>query len=125
MGEAILWYEPLQAVLQDAEEATAANGVALALEGKYTTVTLQVTGTMTNSTINFEGSIDGVTFVSLVAINMTTGAVIVASGAAAGVWTIPVAGLNFFRARKSGTGTTAVTVRAVATAAPAVQVTAV
>lgn len=119
-----LWYEPIEKVLQAASEA-AGNGEVLDLGGKYSTVVIQVVGTMTNSAIHYEGSIDGKTFVALVGINQASGAVGVNTGAAAGIFTVPVVGIKKFRARRHGSGTAAVTVTAIATAAPAVQVTAV
>ncbi len=121
-SDAILWYEPVQEILHNAETATTADGKTLKLEGKYASVVLQVTGTMTSSDINFEGNIDGKSWVPLVGINVGDGSVATKTGSNTGIWAIPVAGINYFRARKSGTGSSAITVTAVATSAPAVQV---
>ena len=118
---AILWYEPMQRTLQNATIA-AGNGVTLDLLGRYTTVSLQVAGTVADVTIHFEGSIDGANWVSVAGYGVTAGNGVVVAAGAEGVFSIPVAGLNYFRGRRSGVGVGAVTVTAVATGAPGMQV---
>ncbi len=122
MGGAILWYEPIQLTLHDAETAQTADGKVMELGGRFATVAVQVTGTMTNSDVHFEGSIDGENWESLGGIDVTDGSATADTGDNTGLWKVPVEGIVFMRARRSGTGSGEITVAAVATAAPLTQI---
>lgn len=67
----------------------------------YVQGVLSITGTVTGgTTINFEGSADGTTFVAIVGTNVSTGST-ATSTTATGLWSFPVAGLAQIRARIS------------------------
>jgi len=116
----ILWYEPVEEVIHDEEDtAGAVDGKILKLGGKYASVTLQVTGTMSDADIEFEGSMDGENFASIQGTKLVDGTSVTATGANTGLFRIPVVGLNYLKAKKTGSGTGPITVKAVISAASA------
>ncbi len=121
MSGAILWYEPMQRVLHSGI-ATDIDGETLELHGRFANVMLQVVGTIANVEIHFEVSIDGATWVAIGGYDLTTGTGALSAAAAEGIFAVPVPGMKFFRARRDGIGVGDVTVTAVATAAPHIQV---
>lgn len=119
MGGEILWFEPVETVIHDEEDSQEADGKILELGGKYASVTLQVAGTMTSASIEFEGSIDGENYASVQGTKLADGSSVTETGAAAGLFRVPVVGFNYLKAKKTGTGTNKITVTAVASAANA------
>lgn len=101
-------------VLVTLQNAAAANGDGTegAVAG-HGTVAVQVSGTF-SATVNFEGTVDGTNWLAVQGVNAGTGAV-VSAATAPGLFLIPVAGLDKFRARVSGytSGSVTVTARAV------------
>jgi hypothetical protein len=77
-------------------------------EGAYETLTIQITGTFVG-TVTFEGSIDGVNYVSLLASDVTTGATATTT-TAAGIFRVDVTGLYKVRMRVSAWTSGAITV---------------
>ncbi len=105
--------------LQNAQ-AGAANGIALDIADALSVV-VEITGTFTGITANFEGSIDGGTtwhLVSLATLSSTTRAR-VTGGTATGLYLLENAGgFNSFRARTTvATPTGSMTVRAISATA--------
>ncbi len=111
----MIWYEPVTEKLHASETSSTADGSIFSLDGRFSTVTLQI-HTTASSTVNFEGSIDGTNYIGLRGLNANTN-VAAGSIAASSIFTIPVTGINKFKARRSS-GKTALTVTAVATPAP-------
>jgi hypothetical protein len=101
--------------LQDAAAATG-NGTTLVVADRAT-VTLQVVGTFAG-TVTFEGTIDGTNWISLQAYSKATATISTVTASTQGLFTIPVSGLRFFRARISAYTSGSITVYAVATTAP-------
>lgn len=100
---------PTRAPLEDIKTlhsaaAATANGEAFDAIG-YDSVVVQVTGSSPVGTITFEGSVDGTTFVSLLAMNLATGAVATTT-TVVGDFAIPLAGIRVFRARLTFTSGT-------------------
>lgn len=102
--------QPAPPAIQSAS-LSSATSASLNVAG-YASVAFQFTGTWV-ATVQFEGSVDGSTYVALNATppNSTTA---VTSAAANGVWFATVAGLKFARARVSAytSGTVVVTIQA-------------
>lgn len=94
------------AKLQDAAGADG-NGDTLDCRG-WGAVGAQVTGTFV-ATVNFEGTIDGSTWVGIEGVNLADGSK-AKSPTAPGVYVVPVTGLSSFRARVSGYASGSVTV---------------
>jgi len=91
--------------LQSAAAATG-NGTAMDVSG-YSALAVQVTGTFV-ATITFEGTVDGSTWVAIQGINYNDGH-LASTATAAGLFYIPIAGLELFRARVTWTSGTSVT----------------
>ncbi len=96
-----------QYVVLHATTITNTAGTAVApnaLEDSFAALTVQAGG-MVSGTLNFEGSINGSTFVALVGQNVSTGAT-ATTATAAGVYRLDVRGLSSVRVRVSGITTT-------------------
>lgn len=99
--------------------ATAANSNGTAVNtwtpesGSYTTLTLQVSGTIT-ATVQLQGSVDGSTFVPILAENLTTGAETYTMSA--GIFRALTVGLKQVRVAVSDYASGNITVVAVAVA---------
>lgn len=92
------------------QSAAAATGNGTALDvGGLAIVGIQVTGTFVG-TVTFEGTIDGSTWATIAARNMSDGAA-VATATAAGLYQVPVAGLVQIRARISAYTSGSITVQ--------------
>lgn len=115
----MLWYEPIQDKLHEDEDSQVADGKKLNLGGKYASVTLQVIGTMTDASIEFEGSIDGENYHSLEGIDLSDGSEVTESGGNTGIFRVNIVGINYFRAKKTGSNTEPITVIAVVSPAAA------
>lgn len=85
-------------ILQDNKTANG-NGIVIDVS-QDAAVAVQITGTF-SATINFEGNVDGATWVALKGLNLTTFAQN-ASPTAAGIYSVPLVGVTTFRARISG-----------------------
>ena len=92
------------------------NGTVIDAAG-FSAVGVQVTGTFVG-TVHFEGTVDGSNWVAVQGANLNDGSV-ATSATAAGLFSIPLAGLSHFRARVAWTSGTSVTVDAEATIVPA------
>jgi len=92
------------------------NGTVVDAAG-FSAIGVQVTGTFT-ATVHFEGTVDDSNWVAVQAANLNDGSV-GTSATAAGLFSIPLAGLSHFRARVAWTSGTSVTVDAEATIVPA------
>ena len=92
------------------------NGTVVDAAG-FSALGLQVTGTFT-ATVHFEGTVDDSNWVAVQGANLNDGSV-ATSATAAGLFSIPLAGLSHFRARVAWTSGTSVTVDAEATIVPA------
>lgn len=96
------------------------NGTAMSCldtsDGAYGTLRAQIVG-ITSATITWEGTIDGTNFVSIPAINTTTG-VVATTATADGVYLLSVFGFNSVRARISGYVSGTITVTGVLCALP-------
>ncbi len=95
-----------QAILQNAVAATG-DGTAMPVM-ELSTAVFQVTGSF-SATVNFEGTIDQSTWVSILASNTATGA-LATTATAAGIYVASVNGMTKVRARVAWTSGTSVTV---------------
>ena len=89
-----MWFEPAQRTIHTAD-LTTGTGVVTNTQGKYGAVVLQVVSTA--GAVTFQGSIDGTNYQNIFGVNITTGA-LTATPTGAGIFTIPIAGLNYFKA---------------------------
>lgn len=90
-------------VILHSDTITNGNGTTVAPVGvfdSYSELTVQATG-LVSGTLNFEGSIDGSTWVALLATNLTSGSA-AATTTAAGIYRLDVTGLTSVRVRASG-----------------------
>lgn len=85
--------------LQNAQTG-AANGAAIDLDGARA-LSVQITGTFTGITANFEGSLDGATYAAVGLKPASTNGTAAATATAAGLYTLPLdtPPLRYFRAR--------------------------
>ena len=88
-----MWFEPVQRTIHTAD-LTTGTGEVINTQGKYGAVVMQVASTA--GAVTFQGSIDGTNYQNIAGINMTSGAM-TAAPTGAGIFTIPIAGLNYFR----------------------------
>lgn len=95
--------------LQNAAVANG-NGTASSIQD-YTTVVIQVAGTFT-ATVNFEVSTDGTNYTAIQCFSVADKTSVVTTVTVAGAWRCNIIGLAKMRARISGYGSGAVTVRA-------------
>lgn len=115
MSDAILWLEPLQHDFHLAVEE-AGDGTVLDLGGKYTALTVQVTGTFV-ATITWKGSVDGSTYIELPARNRNSNAE-ATTATATGVYELNVTGLRKVMADITAYTSGAVTAKGIAVAVP-------
>ncbi len=86
---------------------TNSNGTAVTpntMDGAFNRLTVQTAGVV-SGTLNFEGTINGASFVALIAENVSTAATGTTT-TAAGVYRLDVTGLSSVRVRASGITTT-------------------
>ena len=77
----------------------------------YTTAVIQVSGTFT-ATINFEASVDGLTYTALQCFSITDSTSSATSVTIPGIWRCNIVGIGKVRARISGYGSGTITVKA-------------
>jgi len=91
-----MWFEPFTEKLHEGSGA-AIDGKVFNLNGKFSTVLLQITGIGGTEEIQFQGSVDGENYVQIEGHNVNDG-VDANQTAADGIFSIPVKGLWFFKA---------------------------
>ncbi len=89
-----MWLEPMKKQLQVASTATG-DGTIATLYGRYATAIVQWHGGA--GVITFKGTVDGTNWVALACTTLTTGAT-TATAIAAGIYSIPVLGMEKFKA---------------------------
>jgi hypothetical protein len=90
-------------IFQDAVTETG-NGSAYVVKGAGSIITLQITGTSTSRTIIFEGSVDGVNYVLLTCINLSTLDYNTQTTGKDELWQVDISGIHLFRTRVSAIG---------------------
>jgi len=109
-----MWFEPFTEKLHEDAEATG-DGKIFHLGGKFSTLLVQVQGISGTEEIQFQGSIDGVNYIQVQGHNINSG-VDADSTAADGIFSIPIAGLIFFKAPIETRDSGVISVTAVAVA---------
>lgn len=89
-----------------------ATGTVMNTDGAAS-VLVQVTGTFV-ATVTFQGTVDGSTWVAIRGANLSDGSV-ASTATAAGLYTVPVAGVRRFRCNLTWTSGTSITVTGIQT----------